>query len=182
MKTTPNPHPASNQKLKLTLLLAAALPVPISAAPTTVGQKVEADTYVSSGQPTSNFGTMGAMMIAVPTSAQPRTEESLIRFDTTALKSSFDATYGAGNWTVTLVTLKLFSNFSTAGQQPNNSSFNKIAAGGFEFDWLSNDSWSETAITWNTISSVLPGTGNNALTLLARFTGRRTGARARPGR
>jgi len=130
---------------------------------------VEADTYVSSGQPTVNFGSMGAVMIAAPTAAQNRTEESLIRFNTAAIKSGFDANYGAGNWTITSITLSNFSNFSTASVQPGNTSFNKIAAGGFEFDWLSNDSWSETVINWNTLPTVLPGTGNNALASLGSF-------------
>ena len=147
-----------------------ALPFSLAASPTTVSQVVEADTYVSSGQPTVNFGAMGAMMIAVPTATQPRIEESLIRFNTASIKSTLDADYGAGNWTITSITLSLFSNFSTAGQQPGNTSFNKIAAGGFEFDWLSNDSWSESSITWNTLSSVLPGTGNNAQASLGDFS------------
>jgi hypothetical protein len=105
----------------------------------------------------------------VPTSAQNRTEESLIQFNTATLESDFNADYGAGNWAVTGVTLTLYSNFGTAGEQPGNSSFNQIAAGGFELDWLSNNSWSETAITWNSLSSVLPGTGNNTLDSLGDF-------------
>ena len=156
-------------KLNFTCLLAAALPVALSASPTTISQVVAADTYVSSGQPTSNFGTMGGMEIAVPTSSQNRTEESLIRFNTASIESAFNADYGVGDWTITSITLSLFSNFSTAGQQPGNSSFNKIAAGGFEFDWLSNDSWSETGINWNSLSTVLPGTGNNTSASLGDF-------------
>lgn len=162
-------YPTLNQPLKYALLLAAGLPAAVSATPVTVSQKVEADTYVSSGQPTVNFGSMGAMMIAVPTAAQARTEESLIRFNTAAIKTAFDADYGAGNWTITSITLSLFSNYSTAGAQPGNSSFNKIAAGGFELDWLSYDSWVETAITWNTLSTVLPGTGGNTSASLGTF-------------
>ena len=162
-------HPLLKQHLGFTIFLAMGLPFSLAASPTTVNQVVEADTYVSSGQPAVNFGSMGAMMVAVPTVAQPRTEESLIRFNTASIKSTFDTDYGAGNWTITGITLSLFSNFSTAGQQPGNSSFNKIAAGGFEFDWLSNDSWSESAIAWNTLSTVLPGTGNNALASLGSF-------------
>ena len=151
------------------LLLAGALPHSLTATPTTISQKVGADTYVSSGQPTSNFGTMGAMEIAVPTGSQNRTEESLVRFSTASVKSAFDADYGVGNWTITAITLQQYSNFSSAGQQPGNSSFNKIAAGGFELDWLSNVSWSETTITWNTLSTVLPGTGTNQLVSLGDF-------------
>jgi len=78
--------------------------------------------------------------------------------------------YGPGNWIVTSVSLSLFSNVSTAGQQPGNPSFNKIAAGNFEFDLLSNNSWSETGITWNTLPDILPGSGNNnSLTPLGTF-------------
>ena len=169
-------HLTLNRTLKFTLLLTAALPVSLSATPTTLSQKVEADTYVSSGQPTVNFGTLGAMEIAVPTAAQPRAEKSLIRFNTAALEAAFNADYGAGNWAVTSVTLALFSNVATAGQQPANSSFNQIAAGGFELDWLSNNSWSETGITWNTLPSVLPGAGNNTLASLGNFYWPATGA------
>lgn len=157
------------QALNLTLLLAAALPLSLRAQSTTLSQVVAMNTYVSSGQPSQNFGTMGAMEIAVPTGAQNRTEESLIQFNTATLLSDFNADYGAGNWAVTAVTLTLYLNFGTAGQQPGNSSFNQIAAGGFELDWLSDNSWSSTAITWNNISSVLPGTANNALDSLGDF-------------
>jgi hypothetical protein len=162
--------------LKFTLLLTAALPASLSAQSTTLSQVVDANTYVSSGQPTMNFGGMGAMEIAVPTAAQNRTEESLIQFNTATLQSDFNADYGAGNWAVTSVTLKLFSNFATAGVQPNNSSLNQIAAGGFELDWLSDNNWSATAITWNTLPSVLPGTGNNTLASLGDFIWPATGA------
>ena len=169
-------HLTLDQTLKFTILLTAALPVSLSAQSTTLSQAVQADTYVSSGQPAVNFGTLGAMEIAAPTSAQPRTEESLIRFDTSGLQSAFNADYGAGNWAVNSVTLTLFSNVATAGQQPNNSSFNQIAAGGFELDWLSNNSWNQTGITWNTLPSVLPGVGNNTLASLGDFYWPATGS------
>jgi len=164
------------QALKLTLLMTAALPGSILAQSTTLSQVVDMNTYVSSGQPTVNFSTMGAMEIAVPTTAQNRTEESLIQFNTATIQSEFNADYGVGNWTVTGVTLKFYSNFATAGQQPGNSSFNQIAAGGFELDWLSDNNWSATAITWNNIASVLPGTGNNALDSLGDFNFQANGA------
>ena len=154
----------------LPLIGLLTLPATLVAQFTTYSQQVEADTFVSSGQPDSNFGTQGAMEIAAPTLAQPRTEETLLRFSTAALQAAFDADYGPGNWTVTGVTLSLFSNVATAGQQPGNSSFNKVAAGGFEFDLLGNNNWSETSITWNTLSDILPGPGNNnTLTPLGTF-------------
>ena len=127
----------------------------------TYSQQVEADTFVSSGEPDANFGTRGAMEIAAPTAAQPRTELALLRFDTSTLLAAFDADYGAGNWAVTSVSLTLASRVATAGQQPGNSSFNRIASGGFEFDLLSNNNWNEGSITWNTLPDILPGNGNS---------------------
>ena len=143
-----------DQKLKLGLLFTAAVPAALSAQPMTISQGVDENTYVSSGQPTMNFGTLGAMEIAAPTGAQSRTEEALLQFDTSAIESGFNSDFGAGNWAVTSVTLKLFSNVSTAGTQPGNSSFNKIAAGQFELDWLSDNNWSQTAVTWNNLSRI----------------------------
>jgi len=129
-----------------------------------------ADTFVSSGQPDANFGPLGAMEIAAPTAAQPRTENTLLLFDASALRTGFDSTFGAGNWAVTSVSLTFFSNVATAGQQPNNSSFNKIAAGSFELGLLNNNNWSETSITWNTLPGILPGNGNtNTLTPLGTY-------------
>jgi hypothetical protein len=152
------------------------LPGMLSARTSTYSQVVAADTYVSSGQPNVNFGTQGAMEIAVPTVAQPRTQMSLLRFDTTALQTAFDTDYGVGNWAVTSVSLKLFSSFATAGQQPNNASFNKIATGSFEFDLLSNNNWDETVITWNTLPTLLPAANNsNTLTPLGNFFWTATG-------
>lgn len=154
----------------LPLVCLVTLPATLVAQFTTHSQQVEADTFVSSGDPNSNFGLLGAVEIAAPTGAQPRTQMSLLRFDTSLLRASFDADYGAGNWLVTGVTLNLFSSVATAGQQPNNARFNKIAAGGFEFDLLSNNTWSETGITWNTLPGILPGPGNsNTLTPLGTF-------------
>ena len=146
------------------------LPTALFAQTSTFSQRVGADTYVSSGQPNVNFGSQGAMEIAVPTAAQPRTQIALLRFDTAAMQASFDTNYGAGNWAVTGVTLSLFSNFPLAGVQPGNASFNKIAAGGFEFDLLSNNTWSETTLTWNTLPAILPAANNsNTLTPLGNF-------------
>lgn len=154
----------------LALVWSATLPATLVAQFTTYSQPVEADTFVSSGDPDANFGERGAMEIASPTTAQPRTQMALFRFDTSALQASFDADFGAGNWAVTGVTLTLFSSVATAGQQPNNNRFNRIAAGGFEFDLLGNNAWSETGITWNTLPSILPGSNNaNTLTPLGTF-------------
>jgi hypothetical protein len=145
-------------------------PAPLLAQFTTFSQQVGADTFVSSGEPDSNFGIQAGMEIAGPTLAQPRTQKTLLRFSTAAMRAAFDADYGPGNWVVSGVTLSLFSNYSTAGVQPANSRFNKIAAGSFEFDLLSNNNWDEMSITWNTLPDILPGPGNNnTLTSLGTF-------------
>ena len=166
-----------NQTLLSALVCLLVLPPTLTAQPATFSQRVAADTFVSSGLPDANFGTLGAMEIASPTTAQPRTEMTLLGFDTSAMQASFNTQYGAGNWTVTGVTLRLFSNVALAGQQPGNGIFNRIAAGGFEFDLLGNNNWNESSITWNTLPAILPG-GNNANTLtpLGSFNWDATGA------
>jgi hypothetical protein len=166
-----------NQTLLAALVGLMVLPPTLIAQPSTYSQRVGADTYVSSGQPNANFGAFGAMEIAAPTAAQPRTEIALLRFDTSAMQASCNTEYGIGNWIVTGVTLRLFSNVALAGQQPNNSSFNRIAAGGFEFDLLGNNNWSESSLTWNTLPTILPGSNNtNTLTPLGAFNWDATGA------
>src|SRR6185503_18620341 len=107
------------------LVCVVVLPAPITRA-STYSQPVGADTFVSSGQPTVNFGGQGAMEIAAPTAAQPRTQMTLMRFNTADLLAAIDADFGSGNWMVTDISLTLFSNVSTAGQQPGNASFNRI--------------------------------------------------------
>jgi len=167
-----NPTPYLSRNILVLLVLACLVtsPTTLRAQFTTFSQQVGADTFVSSGEPNSNFGIQAGMEIAGPTLAQPRTQKTLLRFDTVAMHAAFDADYGQGNWVVTGVTLSLFSNYSTAGVQPANARFNKIAAGGFEFDLLSNNNWDEMSITWNTLSDILPGPGNNnTLTSLGSF-------------
>lgn len=89
-------------------------------------------------------------------------------FNTASAVSQFNTTYGAGNWTITGLTLSLASNFGTQGAQPNNAIFNTINAGSFGIDWLANDSWVEGtgggngaangAVSFNSIPSLLsPG-------------------------
>ena len=164
------------QKLLNALICLTILPMPLLGQSTTYSQKVGADTFVSSGSPTANFGTLGAMEIAAPTAAQNRIEDSLLEFDSSAMQASFNASYGIGGWTVTGVSLSLYSNVAMAGVQPGNSSLNKIAAGAFEFDLLSDNNWNETAITWNTLPNILPGSGNNTSTQLGTFNWAASGA------
>ena len=48
----------------LPLVCLVSLPAPLLAQFTTYSQQVQADTFVSSGDPNSNFGLLGALEIA----------------------------------------------------------------------------------------------------------------------
>ena len=84
-----------------------------------------------------------------------------MRFATSAAKSSFDATFGAGQWQVQSATLQLTS------ANPLNPIFNSSAAGQFAVSWMQNDSWAEgtgmpgsptsDGVTFNTLSGFLSG-------------------------
>jgi hypothetical protein len=153
----------------------AALPVSLFAQ-TTFTQSATANTFVSSSQPGVNFSSLGAMQIAAATAVQNNVNESLLLFNTSAMDAAFNADYGAGNWQVTGVSLKLFSNMSSPGTQPGNTDFNLIASGGFELDWLSDNNWSQTSITWNSLPGILPGTGGNMQDSLGDFNYTANGA------
>ena len=124
----------------------------------TVSLTPSADTFVSSAQPDGNFGAAGALEISA--SGLPKGEfQSVIRFNTAAAKSTFDATFGAGNWNLQSASLAL------TAASPNNVIFNANAAGTFNVSWLLNDSWLEgtgapgaataDGITFNTLSTFL---------------------------
>jgi hypothetical protein len=129
------------------------------------------DTFVSSGVGYADlsFGTNGAMEIAAPTAGQDRIQETLFSFDTADIKSQLDGIYGVNAWQVTSLTVTLYSNYPTAGIQPNNSRFNKIAAGLFCLSWLSNDSWDEDTVTYNNVANYLPGVGSNTMETLGTY-------------
>lgn len=118
------------------------------------------DTLVIEGS-SESFGGKGAMEIAAPTSSQNRTEEALISWDTSAVKSQFDSYFGVGKWVVTSISVTFSSNYSSAGTQPNNDRFNVISPGLFTLSWLSNDSWDENTVNWFNLSDYLPGSGNS---------------------
>jgi hypothetical protein len=117
-----------------------------------------ADTFVFAGEAASNYGAAG--QLAVSDAGQPQGQyQALMRFDLAAIKSSFDATLGAGKWTLQAATLRL----STAN--PNNPIFNPNLAGSFAASWMQNDAWNEgtgtpmtpttDGITFSTLSSFI---------------------------
>jgi hypothetical protein len=91
-----------------------------------------------------------------------------MRFDLSSAKTNFDAAYGAGNWSITSVTLQL-----TATNPASNAIFNSNTAGLFNVSWMQNDSWAEgtgnpsnsgtgDGVTFNALGSFLSGADQSA--------------------
>ncbi len=140
-----------------------------------------ADAFVAAAQPANNYGGGGGLGIAA--AGLPRGEfQSVLRFDTSAARAQFDATYGAGQWAITAVTLRL------TATSPNNPIFNPQAAGLFRVHWMNNDSWIEgtgtpsspaaTGVTFATLPTFI-SPGDTLLGAYA-FAGGTSGASAYP--
>lgn len=112
-----------------------------------------ADTYLNSdpllsNRDWSNFGSMGiSANLANPEKGMttPRTMDALIAYDTAAIKSGFDAEFGAGNWRITDVKVKWYSNYDILGIAPTNPQLNVPAAGSFNISLLTHDDWFDPA-------------------------------------
>ena len=131
-----------NVKFHRAPLLAAAataiavLPLPRIGAAAAVSMNPVADAFVSSANATNNYGAAGALDVAA--AALPKGEfQSLMRFDLSAARTSFDGQFGVGQWQVQSATLQL------TATTPNNPVFNTVAAGQFSASWMQNDSWLE---------------------------------------
>ena len=129
--------------------------------------QASADTFVATGsgatdRTANNYGNSGAIAVAAPTTGVGE-ERSILRFDVSTAKASFDATYGVGNWSITGVQLEL------TATTPNNPIFNQPnnTAGSILVQWLPTDNWTEgsgtpaapttTGLTWATLSSIAAG-------------------------
>jgi hypothetical protein len=121
-----------------------------------------ADSFVTPGSDGSlsnnNYGAAGLLSVAA--SGKPQGEfQSVLRFDLSSTKSTFDAQLGAGLWSIESVTLQL------TAAPVNNAIFNAVSAGQFTVSWMQDDSWTEgtgtpgvpttTGITWNTLPNFL---------------------------
>lgn len=104
----------------------------------------------------SDFGNAGTFAIASASSTKGEFD-SVLMFNTGAAISQFNGLYGAGNWTITRITLSLASNFGVQGVQPNNGIFNSINAGNFGIDWLADNNW----VIGNAGGMGIPGYPNN---------------------
>jgi len=110
-------------------------PHAVSAA--TVTLSPTQDAFVSSANSTSNYGAAGALLVNA--AGLPKGEfDSLLQFNFATAKSSFDLTFGVGQWTIQSVTLQLTS------ANPGSPIFNSpAAAGSFTLNWMQDDSWTE---------------------------------------
>ncbi len=152
----------------------AASASPIHAA--TVTLNPAADTFVSSANAGNSYGAAGSFEVSA--AGLPKGEfESLLQFDLSSAKTSFDSTFGVGDWTVQSASLQL------TAASPVNSLFNASAAGTLDFSRMQNDTWVEGSgtpmapgndgITWNTLSNYLSA-GDQSLGAFS-FTGATSG-------
>lgn len=134
-------------------------------APATVALNPNADAFVWSADATRNYGGAGSLSLSGAAAVnaagvQNGQYDALMRFSLGSAVSSFDTTFGAGNWSLCGVTLRL-----TEVAAPNNDIFNR-GVGSFEIRWMANDSWEEgigspsapatEGVTWNDLPSLLP--------------------------
>jgi hypothetical protein len=152
-----------------------------SGSATTISSNPVADAFVTPGSDGSlgnnNYGAAGNL--SAEASGKPQGEfQSVLRFDTAAAKSAFDAQFGVGQWSVSSVTLQLTS------APLNNVIFNTPTAGNFTISWMQNDTWVEgtgtpsvptaDGITWNTLPTFL-GAGDQNIGTFA-YNGATSGA------
>jgi hypothetical protein len=95
-----------------------------------------------------NFGGAGTLVVAPATSAKGEFQ-SVLEFRLTNAVALFDANYGASNWVITGISLKLTCNYGSNGVQPNNLIFPVIHGGNFVIEWLSTNGWFEGTGTPN---------------------------------
>ena len=160
----------SNTPSKTTVAVATlALFLALTAQAATFTLNPSADAFVTTG-PTANlsgnnYGGAGALSVAAPGLANGEFQ-SVLRFDLSGAKTSFNSQFGAGQWSIQSITLSL------TATAPNNAIFNSSAAGQFGVSWMQNDSWTEgagtpaapttTGITFSTLPS-FTSAGDEAL-------------------
>ena len=118
------------------VVLSICAPATLSRAAQTQAINPVADTFVSSANASSNYGAAGALAVSAPGLAQGEFQ-TVARFDLASVKAAFDSSFGAGNWQITGVSLKL------TAALPNNAIFNANAPGQFAIEWMQDDSWIE---------------------------------------
>jgi hypothetical protein len=129
-----------------------------------------ADALVTTG-PTgnlinNNYGGAGSFSLSAG-GLEMGELQTVLRFDLSGAVNSFDSVYGAGQWTVESVNLRL------TAANANNAIFNSPAAGMFQISWMLNDSWEEgtgtpaapgaTGITFSSLQSTFLNPNDESL-------------------
>lgn len=131
----------------LPCLAAASTTLTVRPAPTTANS---GDTYTTEDLPSTNFGGAGALAVSGTANAKGPLA-SLLRFDLATVTSALDASYGPGGWVVDSILLEL------TAATPINPNFNPNAAGDIAVQWLSDDSWLESGVTWSSLPGIVSG-------------------------
>ncbi len=129
-----------------TLLWASLLMLGTAQAATTVTLRPDStgtsngDAFVTTGSASTdlsgnNYGAAGALAVSAALSSG--TFASLLRFEVSSVKSTFDSTYGVGGWSIDSVGLQLTTTTTM------NPIFNASQAGTFDVKWIPSDSWVE---------------------------------------
>src|SRR5262245_12507685 len=105
----------------------------ISSPAATFSLNPGADAFVTSGTSgnlsNNNYGGAGALSVAAPGLAQGEFQ-SVLQFNLSGAKSSFDSQFGVGQWSIQSVTLQL------TAAAPNNPIFNASGAGQLGISWM----------------------------------------------
>ena len=118
------------------------------------------DAFVAAGSAgnlaDNNYGGGGALAVAAP-GLPNGAFQSVIAFDLAGARSSFDALFGSGNWSVQSISLQL------SASPHNNAIYNDVAAGLFSVSLMQDNSWVEgtgnasnpgaVGITYNTLQN-----------------------------
>lgn len=156
--------------MRRAISLLALLATPILASAASFSSNPTADAFVTTGPSgnlsANNYGGGGALSVSASGLSQGEFQ-SVLKFDASAAASSFDATFGAGQWVVESVTLRV--NATPA----NNTIYNTPAAGQFGIAWMENDSWIEgsgspnspgaTGITFDSLQDTFIGADDQSL-------------------
>jgi len=103
----------------------------------------DADAFVRSNAPAANYGGAGSLSVSgsssynVAFSVTNGIADTFIRFNATAMVTSFNTLFGANNWVVTGAKLQV-----TEVGTPNNSLFDQ-GKGAFGIYWVADDNWIE---------------------------------------
>src|SRR5262249_31782739 len=116
-------------------VLLSCTPNALLALGATVSVVPDADAFVRSAAPASNYGRGGALSVSGPAAtngsgSQNGRFDTLVRFPMMNVVASFDEEFGIQNWVVTKV--RLILNETAA---PDNAIFNR-GVGAFEVKWL----------------------------------------------